>query len=417
MEKLKAFDAYARPSEEFRVRTVSGAVISLVCSVVITVLVLGELRYYLAVQVRPEITLDRSLGEQLNISFDVTFPHVGCAFLGVDTMDVSGNHQLDITHGVYKQRLSRDGAVLAEPQRGAVDERPSENELKARAERERALAAGLEEPTEEEKKQEEARAKAKAGSEGSKEEAQCGDCFGAETEARRCCNTCEDVKSAYNAKGWLLNPDNVPQCVREMNTQEMQAQLRAQEGCRVYGFVTVDKVAGNFHIAPGESSQGGYQHVHSTSMVPDDVNVTHTIHALSFGAAFPGQVNALDGHTEVDRTGAMRTQYFVSVVPTTYAPRRGRATASSQFSATANSQHVDMAEARRRGAGTPGLYVSYDMSPIAITYREHQRSFAHFLTNVCAIVGGVFTVTSLFDKVVYRGMHSLREKVELGKTF
>lgn len=405
MEKLKAFDAYAQPAEEFRVRTVSGALISLVCSAVITVLVLGELRYYLAVQVRPEITLDRSLGERLNISFDVTFPHVGCAFLGVDTMDVSGNHQLDITHGVYKQRLSRHGGVLADAQRGAVDERPSENERQARAARERAVAAGLEEPSDEEDES------------GANASARCGDCYGAQSETQRCCNTCSDVRRAYNAKGWLLNPDNVPQCVGEMNTKEMQAQLRAQEGCRVYGFVTVNKVAGNFHIAPGESSQGGYQHIHSTSMVPDDVNVTHTIHSLAFGAAFPGQVNALDGHTEVDRTGAMRTQYFVSVVPTTYTYRGGRALASSQFSATTNSQKVNMAEARQRGAGTPGLYVSYDMSPIAITYREYQRTFAHFLTGVCAIVGGIFTITSLFDKAVYRGIHSLKEKVDLGKTF
>ena len=405
MEKLKAFDAYAQPAEEFRVRTVSGALISLVCSAVITVLVLGELRYYLAVQVRPEITLDRSLGERLNISFDVTFPHVGCAFLGVDTMDVSGNHQLDITHGVYKQRLSRHGGVLADAQRGAVDERPSENERQARAARERAVAAGLEEPSDEEDES------------GANASARCGDCYGAQSETQRCCNTCSDVRRAYNAKGWLLNPDNVPQCVGEMNTKEMQAQLRAQEGCRVYGFVTVNKVAGNFHIAPGESSQGGYQHIHSTSMVPDDVNVTHTIHSLAFGAAFPGQFNALDGHTEVDRTGAMRTQYFVSVVPTTYTYRGGRALASSQFSATTNSQKVNMAEARQRGAGTPGLYVSYDMSPIAITYREYQRTFAHFLTGVCAIVGGIFTITSLFDKAVYRGIHSLKEKVDLGKTF
>lgn len=405
MKKLKAFDAYAQPAEEFRVRTVSGALISLVCSAVITVLVLGELRYYLAVQVRPEITLDRSLGERLNISFDVTFPHVGCAFLGVDTMDVSGNHQLDITHGVYKQRLSRHGGVLADAQRGAVDERPSENERQARAARERAVAAGLEEPSDEEDES------------GANASARCGDCYGAQSETQRCCNTCSDVRRAYNAKGWLLNPDNVPQCVGEMNTKEMQAQLRAQEGCRVYGFVTVNKVAGNFHIAPGESSQGGYQHIHSTSMVPDDVNVTHTIHSLAFGAAFPGQVNALDGHTEVDRTGAMRTQYFVSVVPTTYTYRGGRALASSQFSATTNSQKVNMAEARQRGAGTPGLYVSYDMSPIAITYREYQRTFAHFLTGVCAIVGGIFTITSLFDKAVYCGIHSLKEKVDLGKTF
>ena len=33
----------------------------------------------------------------------------------------------------------------------------------------------------------------------------------------------------------------------------------------------------------------------------------------------------------------------------------------------------------------------YDMSPMMVQITEHRRSFLHFLTGVCAIVGGVFT--------------------------
>jgi len=397
MEKLKAFDAYPRPAEEFRVRTVSGAVISLVCGLIILILVWGEFLYYLRVTVVPEITLDQHRDKRLNVTFDITFPKIGCAFLGVDTMDVSGNHQLDIRHGVYKQRLSTSGVNISSPRREFVDTRPSKVEKEAAEAKERDIATGL--------------------ADGEEEKKECGDCYGAQTPSKPCCNTCQDVQEAYEAKGWLLNRDNVPQCVKEMNSDDMKAQLADKEGCRVYGFVTVDKVAGNFHIAPGVSAQGGSQHIHSTSMLPDDINVTHIIHYLSFGESYPGQVNPLDHHSEIDSKGALMSQYFLNVVPTTYTYRNGRVVVTNQFSVTTHSHYVNMEEARKRGSGTPGMYISYDMSPISITYREYQRSFAHFLTGVCAIVGGVFTIMGMFDKIVYHSTHSFKEKVELGKTF
>ncbi len=44
-----------------------------------------------------------------------------------------------------------------------------------------------------------------------------------------------------------------------------------------------------------------------------------------------------------------------------------------------------------------------------------RRSFFHFLTEVCAIVGGVFTVAGMIDAFLYHGLRSLRKKQELGK--
>ena len=31
---------------------------------------------------------------------------------------------------------------------------------------------------------------------------ECGSCYGAETNERKCCNTCEEVQDAYRNKGW-----------------------------------------------------------------------------------------------------------------------------------------------------------------------------------------------------------------------
>lgn len=52
---------------------------------------------------------------------------------------------------------------------------------------------------------------------------------------------------------------------------------------------------------------------------------------------------------------------------------------------------------------------------MVIIYTETHRSFLTFLTSVCAVVGGVFTVASLIDAFIYNADRALRQKVELGK--
>lgn len=58
----------------------------------------------------------------------------------------------------------------------------------------------------------------------------------------RCCNTCDDVREAYRRRGWAFkNPDTIEQCKREGFSQKMQEQKN--EGCKVYGFLEVNKVS------------------------------------------------------------------------------------------------------------------------------------------------------------------------------
>jgi hypothetical protein len=125
------------------------------------------------------------------------------------------------------------------------------------------------------------------------------------------------VIEAYKQRGWNLDPSAVAQCEKEGRTKEMDEQRG--EGCTVYGYVAVNKVAGNFHIAPGKSyQQGSYVHIHDTHMLDADVNVSHYVTRLAFGEGFPGVVNPLDGTTKVDLAGASMFQYFVKIVPTRY---------------------------------------------------------------------------------------------------
>ncbi|GKF03891.1 endoplasmic reticulum-Golgi intermediate compartment protein 3, partial [Tanacetum coccineum] len=113
--------------------------------------------------------------------------------------------------------------------------------------------------------------------------------------AEDCCNSCEDVREAYRAKGWALSdPDSIDQCKREGFLQSIKDE--AGEGCNIYGFLDVNKVAGNFHFAPGKSFRESNIHVHDLAAFhKDSFNVSHKINRIAYGEYFPGVVNPLDG--------------------------------------------------------------------------------------------------------------------------
>lgn len=52
---------------------------------------------------------------------------------------------------------------------------------------------------------------------------------------------------------------------------------------------------------------------------------------------------------------------------------------------------------------------------MVVIQQEERKSFTSFLTATCAIVGGIFTVFSLLDGIIWRAERSIRQKRELGK--
>ena len=136
-------------------------------------------------------------------------------------------------------------------------------------------------------------------------------------------------------------------------------------------------------------------------------NASHTIHHLSFGPKIPGVKNPLDGvHNEVQQ-GTGQYMYYIKVVPTDYVALGGAVTRSNQFSVT---EHFVMVDFMAGQFPHPGVFLKYDFSPIMVEYRESRKGLAHLVTNVCAIVGGVFTTFSMISGIVHRAEQALKKE-------
>lgn len=230
-----------------------------------------------------------------------------------------------------------------------------------------------------------------------------------------CCNTCNDVKEAYEKRGWLLTDlDGVEQCAREGVKTLASAEYDPTEGCNVKGYIEVLKLSGKFHLVrhgfalwacafvfrvvlsalsvhrlgvcrgvgvylgvcvcfgalmlsgaafltascngfwmpsplgvmflfffhqqtPGHSVAWKGHNLHDMSVFRNrQLDLSHTIRSLSFGAAYPGQKNPLDGTVKSAPAEQSMGQheYFIKLVPTTYKKTRGRPLKTNQVCTT-----------------------------------------------------------------------------------
>ncbi|OAX82372.1 hypothetical protein ACJ72_03273 [Emergomyces africanus] len=429
-------DAFTKTVEDARIRTRSGGVVTISALLVIFFLIWGEWSEYRRIVVLPELIVDKGRGMVFLVtgfgsaermgengdSLERYFPHLPCELLTLDVMDISGEYQTEVVHGVNKVRLSPEeegGQVL---------------DITALQLHTQSKDAKHHDPD------------------------YCGPCYGAPAPANAqkpgCCNTCQEVRDAYAGKSWAFGRgESVEQCENEGYSANLNAQRK--EGCRVEGVIRVNKVVGNFHIAPGRSFTNGNLHAHDVDNyydTPVPHNMGHKIHYLRFGPQLPDEVasrwkwtnhhhtNPLDNTQQLTTDPRFNFMYFVKVVSTSYLPlgwdpdvsssvhstlannmplgEQGVGLGSSgsiethQYSVTSHKRSIDGGSDAAEGhkermhsrGGIPGVFVNYDISPMKVINREARtKTFSGFLTGVCAVIGGTLTVAAAIDRALYEG--------------
>jgi hypothetical protein len=399
LRKLKYLDAYPKTLEDFRVKTFSGAAISIACVLLVTILFVYEWQAYMTLEVNQQLFVDIGRGQKFHINVDITFPHLPCKILSVDSMDVSGAMQIDVVKSVKKRRLNKQGHDITD-----MNERGKRNDEEITTTTTVTTSKQVSNDT-------------------------CGPCYGAETDRRKCCNTCDEVKLAYREKNWQFSPFGIEQCKdvvqngqdsghahgAALTDDEFNKLLDSGEGCRLVGYLEVNRVAGNFHIAPGSSHQHDHAHVHDVKMSQiSRFNSSHTVNRFYFGEdLYPNQMNPLENTVQIalDPNG-IAYSYFIKIVPTTYEYNNGDLLNNTyQYSVTKYQKPISLSD---QSGLIPGFFVTYELSPIMVKFIEKKQSFTHFLTSCCAIIGGLFTVAGLLDSFVYR-YYNLYKKSQINK--
>lgn len=398
---LKAMDAFGKTMEDVKVRTRTGAFLTLVSVAIILSFTMMEFLDYRRVTIDTSVVVDRSRGEKLTVHLNMTFPRVPCYLLSLDLMDISGELQRDISHDIIKTRLTPAGAAV--PGSQIVELRNDIDKLNEQ-----------------------------------RTDGYCGSCYGGEPPEGGCCNSCDSVREAYTRRGWSFgNPGTIDQCVEEHWADHIQEQ--SSEGCNIAGLVRVNKVIGNIHLSPGRSFQAAQTRIYD--LVPylkNDGNrhdFSHTIHYMYFAAddeadESKAQVskemrermgiyqNPLDDHMARTSKAQYMFHYFLKVVSTQFRTLDGQVVNSHQYSVThferdlmtGTGGNTDEGLQIQHGVnGLPGVFFSYEISPILVAHHEMRQSFAHFLTSTCAIVGGVLTVASILDSALFATQRSLKK--------
>ncbi|KAG6784261.1 hypothetical protein POTOM_009949 [Populus tomentosa] len=504
MSKLRNFDAYPKINEDFYSRTLSGGVITLASSIVMFLLFFSELRLYLHAVTETKLVVDTSRGETLRINvmflsmyvflsvyqwLDVTFPALPCSILSLDAMDISGEQHLDVKHDIIKKRLDSHGNVIEARQDGIGSPKcplsgdrdiclqvacislmaawsfvRSIHSMSQRLKNPcRGMVAGLSTMRHTVVRVMVQKHQMKTA------------VILVRKFAKHIKERLGSDKSRVNGPGILITAGIaweyihtwatgyvfafrgciskvclvfvrllrfcVPYCKREGFLQRIKDE--EGEGCNIYGFLEVNKVAGNFHFAPGKSFQQSGVHVHDLlAFQKDSFNVSHDFTSWlvsTYGISITDLVFAKENepinfflnahHVMVSKPSDKCTQcgtdnvqwtpetpsgmyqYFIKVVPTVYTDVSGHTIQSNQFSVTEHSRGADIGHIK----SLPGVFFFYDLSPIKVTFTEEHVSFLHFLTNVCAIVGGVFTVSGILDSFIYHGQKAIKKKMEIGK--
>nr|XP_018902255.1 PREDICTED: endoplasmic reticulum-Golgi intermediate compartment protein 3 [Bemisia tabaci] len=391
--KLKKFDAFSKPLEDFQEKTIYGGAVTIACWVIIFWLVLLECIEYSRNSTVEEIFVDTSRDSKLQINLDIVVPSISCDYLALDAVDSSGEQHLQIDHNISKRRLDLSGKPIAEPQKENVGGK-SIQKLYSKVNVSKTEDSSNETAVDTKDK--------------------CGSCYGAGF-AGQCCNTCEEVKEAYRKRSWAISDlSTIEQCKHDKKSNKSKNAFN--EGCQIFGFMEVNRVSGGFHIAPGESFSINHVHVHDVQpFSSSSFNTTHRIRHLSFGQKVDGvpgsTTNPLDGTENIAEKGSTMFQNYIKIVPTLYQRSDGSLFYTNQFSVT---KHVKVISQYSGESGMPGIFFSYELSPLMVKISDESKSLGHLCTEICCIISGVYFTFMLMDTLLYRSS-KVFVKMEIGK--
>lgn len=474
--KIKAVDFYRKIPRDLTEASLSGAGLSIVAALLMIFLFGMELSSYLKVDTTTSVVVDRSLdGEFLRVEFNISFPALSCEFASVDVNDVLGTNRLNITKTIRKFSIDSNlRPTGSEYQSGIVnnvikhDEESDEVHVEGSiplnahafdrvSKMHDILVVNFYAPwcywSNRLKPSWEKAAKII-------QERYDPDVDGRILLAKVDCTTDLDLCRRHHIQGYpsirifrkgsdlrddhghhnhesyygdrdtdslvkfaegLVAPIPQHRSLAENKTANAADHVKRPApltgGCRIEGFVRAKKVPGYLIVSARSATH---------SFDASKMNMSHLITHLTFGKKVtPRELSDLKrimphigkNHDRLNGKAYIAQQegsasnvtieHYIQMVKTEIVS--GDHTLIEEYEYTA---HSSLSQSRN----IPVAKFHIEPSPMQVLISETPKSFSHFLTNVCAIIGGVFTVAGILDSILHNTF-TLMRKVELGKNF
>ncbi|KAL7131008.1 hypothetical protein ABFS83_13G170400 [Erythranthe nasuta] len=475
--KIKSVDFYRKIPRDLTEASLSGAGLSIIAALSMMFLFGMELNDYMRVSTATSVVVDKSSdGDFLRIDFNISFPALSCEFASVDVSDVLGTNRLNLTKTIRKYSIdSKLNPTGPEFRSGAVaiaikhDEQDDEeygegsvtltarnfdrishqhailvvnffapwcywsNRLKpswekaAKIIRERydpemdgRIILGKVDCTQEAelctRNHIQGYPSIRIFRKGSDVRNDHGhhdhESYYGDRDTDTLVKTMEDLVAPISVQS--LSASDSP-ATEKKDDAKRPAPLAG--GCRIEGFVRVKKVPGNLIVSARSASH---------SFDGSQMNMSHVISHFSFGKMITPRVmsdmkrllphlglshDRLNGLSYIsnptDSDANVTIEHYLQVVKTEVMTRSYKLLEEYEYTAHSSLSHSH---------NIPVAKFHFELSPMQVLITENYKSFSHFITNVCAIIGGVFTVAGIVDSILHNTIRMMK-KVELGKNY
>merc|ERR1712126_626188 len=260
---FRHLDAFPKVTTEAEgAQTVHGALCTCVALLLMSLLFISEVALWVTTtNIKYEFDVDTDFGAKLNLNFDLTVS-ASCSAIGADIIDSSGDAWR------YMVQVNEEATDFQQSDEQRA-ERQELLKLKSALEHEGGLSKAL-------------------------------------------------LRSGHNAthleRAMAANVEAAK--VESHKIIHIRQGGDTPSGCRFWGSIPLNKVAGNFHIIPGKAIPHPMGHAHMNFFGAERFNFSHRIDHFSFGSPTSGLLYPLDGDVVIQSEENEQFNYIINVVPT-----------------------------------------------------------------------------------------------------
>jgi len=202
--------------------------------------------------------------------------------------------------------------------------------------------------------------------------------------------------------------DKNSKAIRDPIDNSFQTTMRLiseEEKCNLHGFILLNKTPGTVVISPLMFKQIYMMMRFTNQNLFQTFSLKHKFNHINFGDVQKSWVYSKFGFSFFDfnsfhlpdfsHSDKYNFDYFIKIIPHVfYDESYGTKTLAYQYSINQNERPAV------QNQEVPMISIKFDISDVTILVTYQNKRFLHFLTHICAIIGGVFVLFSVLNRVL-----------------